>query len=434
MFHSFQEEYEWFVGYYTKFRKVPSKAAFKNKFPEFEIQAVNDSAHFAEEVVKSHTRHRLLVASKECADYIGSNDIEGAAKFMHAEIIKIVAEVSSGGDIDIISDWKAFLDEAAEKANRVNAGGFAGIPMGFESYDYKTGGAQPGEFHIVAARVAEGKSWLLMQWARTALFLGKKVQFNTLEMSRSQVAYRMHSLMSLETGQQLFSNLELQQGRNFDRKRYLKFLRTLRSEIKGALHVTDGSRGRVSPLTIAAQIERNSPDIVFIDYITLMEGAVGGDWKSIGALSGAIKGLAQQYQLPIVAAAQLNRQAIGKEPAGTETIAQADAIGQDADSVITVKKMSESVLLLKQAKNRHGPSNYKWFVEFRPGEGVMKEVSYEKAMNLKDADMDAEDAASEKLIGQMPAPKRVIHKVERPVRRSVPSKVLRTPVDAETAL
>ena len=101
-----------------------------------------------------------------------------------------------------------------------------------------------------------------------------------------------------------------------------------------------------------------------------------------------------RYNVPIVVASQLNRErGIAKrgEPVGAEAISQSDAVGQDADSVVTMAPVSKSVLAMKLVKYRHGLAGFKWFTQFQPSEGVFKEISHDKAMTLKDQDDDQED-------------------------------------------
>ena len=55
-----------------------------------------------------------------------------------------------------------------------------------------------------------------------------------------------------------------------------------------------------------------------------------------------------------------------------------------------VRKLSEHVLLARIAKNRHGRGNVKFYIDFRPSDGIIEQVSYDRAMTLKDQDIDAE--------------------------------------------
>ena len=243
----------------------------------------------------------------------------------------------------------------------------------------------PDSLYCLEGGILTHNSWTLMRMATAAIMDGYTVQYNALEQTRAEVSMRIHTLLSGQVGQQLFANMDLMQGRNFDIDDYKQFLRGLRKEIGGRMHVSDTSRGKVSPLTIASQIERNKPDLVVIDYLTLME-KTEADWQGVAKLSGELKMLAMEYQVPIVVAAQLNR-AHGlsrREPAGPEALAQSDAIGQDADAVVTMRQASESVLEMKLVKYRHGLSGFKWRCHFEPGLGIFKEVGYDEAEALID--------------------------------------------------
>jgi replicative DNA helicase len=391
-FHACPDEWEWLEKYYLRHKKTPSKIAFKQQFPEFTVKAVNDTAHYATEVRKNHARLSLTRTMRDVADFIADGDIDGAVKKMHSQIIHISSAMGDGtNDSDIITSWDDTYEEVEKRVERVSKHGMAGVPTGFTTLDERTGGPQPGHVWIVGARLGQGKSWTMMRMATAAIMDGYNVQYNALEQTRAEVAMRVHTFLSSEVGRELFQNLDLMQGRNFDLKSYKEFLKTLKQNVNGRMHVSDTSRGKVSPLTIASQIERNKPDIVFIDYLTLMD-KTGGDWKDVAKLSGEIKNIAMQYQVPIVAAAQLNRSlGLTKEPAGPEALAQSDAIGQDADAVLTMRMMSSSVIQMKLAKYRHGLSGFKWYCQFQPTAGVYKEVSYDTAMELKDKDDEADD-------------------------------------------
>ena len=394
-FHACPDEWEWLEKYYLKHRKTPSKVAFKQQFPEFSIKTVNDTQHYSSEVRKNHARMSLTTTMRDVADFIADGDIDSAVKKMHSSIVSISSAMGDGtNDSDIITSWQDAYEEVEKRVDRVRQHGMAGIPTGFTTLDERTGGPQPGHVWIVGARLGQGKSWTMMRMATAAIIDGYNVQYNALEQTRAEVAMRVHTFISSEVGKELFQNLDLMQGRNFDIKAYKDFLKNMKATISGRMHVSDTSRGKVSPLTIASQIERNKPDIVFIDYLTLMEKSGDGDWKSIARLSGEIKNLAMQYQVPIVAAAQLNRvNGMTKEPAGPEALAQSDSIGQDADSVITMRMTSASVIQMKLAKYRHGLSGFKWYCQFQPTAGIFKEVSYDRANELKDEDDEKDDDA-----------------------------------------
>lgn len=404
MFHSCPDEWEWMEEYWGRYRKVPSRAAFKMAFPEFRLKAVNDTGHFTDEVRKSHARFLMTSVMRDAANKIADGDVDGAVGIMHQGVITVAAGMGTLDDSDIITDWHTTFEEVERRHNKVLKDGNAGIPTGFITLDERTGGANPGDLVIVGARLGEGKSWFLQRWATSAVMSGSVVQFDALEQSRAQVSMRIHTFLSSEVGKEIFSNMDLMQGRNFNIKAYKNFLGGMKANIKGKLHVSDTSRGKVTPLTVASQIERNKPDIVFVDYLTLM-GKKGSEWQGVAELSGEMKQLAMEYQIPIIAAAQLNRaNGLGKDPAGAEALAQSDSIGQDADMVITLRQQSESVLAAKLAKSRNAPGGITWYMQFQPKLGVFKEVTYNQAQDLKATDTDRKNAEQEKARIDTPAP------------------------------
>jgi replicative DNA helicase len=177
------------------------------------------------------------------------------------------------------------------------------------------------------------------------------------------------------------------QGKVPSMRDYRNFVQQLQQTMKGKLHISDASRGRVSSLTVASQIERNKPDIVFVDYLGLMSR--GPDWQGMAVLTGELKQIAVEYGVPIVVASQLNREnGLGKEPPGAEALALSDAVGQDADMVITMKLQSKSVLKMRMAKNRNGGGDHRWYMQFQPGDGIIKEISANKAIELSDKDKE----------------------------------------------
>ncbi len=172
-------------------------------------------------------------------------------------------------------------------------------------------------------------------------------------------------------------------GKNLDLVAYKKFLRNLKKDMQGRLIVNDTSRGQVSPSTIAAQIERNRPDVVFVDYLTLMGGA--GDWQQIAALSGDMKALAMRYQVPIVAAAQINRAAVGENhPRSPPQRQRCHRPGCRLRTHDAADEPSRHQIQL--AKYRHGMDGQMWYTEFRPNSGSFTEVSGDEAQEIIDED------------------------------------------------
>jgi replicative DNA helicase len=317
---------------------------------------------------------------RDMTDLIADGRIDEAISSMKKTMTTVASSIGSIRDTDILTDWKDVYDEVRNRKDHFDEHGMAGIPTGFDTIDQRTGGVQPGQSWIIGARLGEGKSWALLRMAVSAVIAGYNVQFDALEMSRAEVGMRLHNFMSGAVGKDVFKSLSLAQGKDFDIKQYRQFLRELSSLQKGKLHVSDDRR--IGALEIAAQIERNKPDIFFLDYLTLAKTQGDGGWQDIGKFSKDIKEIGGEYHVGMVSAAQLNRNATGREVAGAEDLAQADAIGQDADAVINMKKRSERITEAKLVKYRHGRSGYRFFIMTDMELGKMEEVSFNKAQDL----------------------------------------------------
>lgn len=388
MFRAFPDEWEWMETYFSRHRKAPSKGAFKSAFPEFRIKAVNDTGHFAEAVREAHARYLLLSSIRDVTNELGKGNLDTAVQQMHKSMVSIAANMGMTNDSDILSDWQAIYDAVEERKTRFDESGQAGIPTGFTTLDEYTGGAMPGDFWVVGARLGEGKSWTLQRMATSAVAHGYNCQFNALEQSRAAVAMRIHSFLSSSIGRKVFDSMSLMQGKDYDIKEYKKFLKDAASQAKGRLHVSDASRGKVSALTIASQIERNKPDVVYIDYAQLMKKN-GQEWTDYAAISSDLTQIATEYQIPVIAASQLNRNAAGgKDMSGPENISGSDTFGQDASVIITSRQLSQRVMRSMLAKNRNGTGGAKWYSHFDPSRGVYKEIDYDTAMDLRDEDKE----------------------------------------------
>lgn len=395
-FHSYPDEWRWIERYISQHRKAPSKGAFKNKFPGFKVsKAINDVGHFCDEVRGAHATATLSTSIEEILTDMEDGQVEDAIKKMHSSALAIEsALVGESHDSDIITNYQDVLDEVMRRVARQSDYGIAGIPTGFPTLDERTGGPQPGQVWIMAARLGQGKTWSLARMACAAAFSGFNIQYDALEGTRAEIAMRIHTFASSEYGKEVFKNLDLSMGKNFSPRQYKEFLQSLHTDVKGRMHIADTTKGLISPLSIAAQIERNKVDALFLDYITLMDGSDGSgsdDWKSIGKLSKSLKQIAQMYQVPIIAAAQLNREAANmRDLAGPDKLAESDSIGRDADAVITARQLSRHVIAMKLAKYRHGRDGFVWYCKFTPNTGHFEEVTFDDAQDLIAEDKDKE--------------------------------------------
>lgn len=374
-------EWKWIDKYIAKHGKPPSKAAYKAKFPNNPFYASADGTdleNFCEEVKLSFSRHRMTEIMDNAIDLLMSGQIDHAMSSLGTELLQVQAIVADAqDDYDTATDWKESYEEVKERILRVKKTGSAGIPTGFPALDEESGGFQPGWLSIISARTGVGKTWTMVRSATEAAMNGYTVLYYSLEQSRHQIAYRTHNFLSRHYGKEVFKSTALMRGEGFDLLEYRDFLKDLENNLPGQIIINDTRRGRVNPMTVAAGIERTDPDVVMVDYMTLMAMEGDGGWQSVGKLSTDLKQIGERFEVPIVCGSQLNR---------SGEISRADSISHDADMMIRLTKKSQHVMKMQMDKFRHGQDGFHWFCEYNPTAGVYDEISQQDADEIMASD------------------------------------------------
>jgi replicative DNA helicase len=389
-FHVYATEWRWLERYMLRFQKTPSRQAFCLKFADFPFKrGIDDVSLYAEETRSAHSIFVLNDSLDRILDFVDGGDVDAAMKTMRAGLSQVEASLqNTSGEFSLLQDSDIVYADVKRRVEIAQTRGQSGVPTGFKTLDLVTGGAQEGDYGIVAARVGNGKTWTLTAMTLAAMAAGISTLFVTLEMTKLQMAHRFHNLLSSRYGRKVFSNTDLMAGRNFNLIEYKAFLEKLKSETGlGDVHIIDGSRGKISIPVLSAQIESVRPGIVLIDYLTLLDNR-DKDWQAVAKLSNDIQALTKRYNVPIFAAAQVNRLGIGHEPPRVDQLGLSDAIGQDADLIISLAQQSTHVIKFRLAKFRNGVDQGIWFAEFNPALGVYGEVSGNKAKTLIEADLE----------------------------------------------
>lgn len=387
-FREYPKEWSFIHAYYRKHRRVPSAQAFKLKFPSFRLMVkLNEVDYATAEMITYHTKQSLMSMVEDMVDGVEKHqDPSILLANMYRGLVDLQGAVAgTNNELDIVSQWRQPYSEAIERANKRKSGGLGGVSTGFITLDTVMNGFNPGEMHILAARLGIGKTWFLVRAAFAALMQGKTILYFAMEQSRNQLAMRLMPFISRQLGGDVIKSSAIASG-TADLLAYQFAMKRAKTEIPGKLIIDDTPRGKLNPLLISAKIERLQPDIVFVDYLGLLNQSPG-DWTAVSALSAELKAIAMGYGIPMVVAAQLNRAAgVGVKFAGPEALAGSDAIGQDADSVITVQRRSPHLLEAFVGKYRHGRDGDKFHIEFQPDEGIFEEITVERADVIKQCD------------------------------------------------
>jgi replicative DNA helicase len=300
------------------------------------VPAAGNARHYAK-IVRDNALMRRLQRSayQVLADL---NDRSGSPREMVEQAERRILEV---GHDDRQKDFRSIqevLDEELDKLHRLSLEGTAltGVPSGFDRLDELTGGFQPGNLIIIAARPSMGKSALVANIAENAaLDHGHPVALFSLEMSESELAQRFVASQASIKGE------DLSKGRVAE-KRWPKILAATNKLSQAPLYIDDSSD--VGLLEIRAKARRlhaqKEIGLIIIDYLQLLraDSRIENRVEQVGQMSRGLKILARELNVPVIALSQLNRGVearTDKRPLLSD-LRESGSIEQDADVVMFI--------------------------------------------------------------------------------------------------
>ncbi|HEX6937894.1 MAG TPA: replicative DNA helicase [Longimicrobiales bacterium] len=268
---------------------------------------------------------------------------------------------------------KKILYPTFERIEQLQAakGGITGVPSGFHDLDEMTGGFQPGDLVILAARPSMGKTSIVVGMALHAAIAKQiPVAIFSLEMSKEQIVQRMlchEGIVDLS---------RLLRGRLSDDD-YVRLAQAAAHLNTAPIWIDD--TGALSVMEMRAKARRLKADqpnlgLIILDYIQLMGGGSGNAenrQQEVSQISRGIKTLAKELGVPIIALSQLSRapeQRTDHRPQLSD-LRESGALEQDADLVMflyrperymTPQEAEEKGIVGKSeliiAKQRNGPT------------------------------------------------------------------------------
>ena len=330
---------------------------------DYEATAAN-VLHHARIVRDKATKRRLISVATEIVE-MGYDGSEAADQLLDAaesrvfEITQATARPAFRSLHDEMQDTFDYVE-----ALMARGGELTGLPTGFHDLDEMTGGLQPGELIIIAARPSMGKTALALNIARNAAVdHGRKVAIFSLEMTTRSLVLR---LLSAEAR---IDSSAFRRGfiAHNDHTRLVNAAGRLSH---ANIWIDDGSAA--SLLEIKAKSRRlraeRGLDLVVIDYLQLARGDSEAERREqeISEISRGLKGLAKELDIPVVTLSQLNRgpeSRADKRPMLSD-LRESGAIEQDADligfiyrdEVYNKESDDEGIAELVIAKQRNGPT------------------------------------------------------------------------------
>ena len=336
------------------------------------VPTAANAGYYIEIVREKYILRRLIIAcnrlSNQCYD--SQEDLEPLLDEAEKEIFAITGE-HVNTEIIATKDLVMAAIEQIEKLYETR-GSVTGLPTGFVDLDRMTSGLHPAEMIVIAARPSMGKTALAMNIAEhVAMNVGKAVGVFSLEMSSQQLVQRL--LCSR-------AKVDLQRVRNgFLSERDFPNLTAAAAKLAAAKMFIDDTPG-LSIIELRAKARRMKSQyeiqLVVIDYLQLIRStsrrAQDNRQLEISEISGGIKALAKELNLPIIVVAQLNRQPDIRAKEGgrprLSDLRESGSIEQDADVVGLLvrpeyyetdedakqEKAGEAELII--AKQRNGPT------------------------------------------------------------------------------
>jgi replicative DNA helicase len=347
------------------------------------VPTAANAGYYASIVAERALLRRLVEAGTRITQmgYAAEGEVLDLVNNAQAEIYAVTGSTDSEDYVPLTEAVTVAIDEI--EAAKHKDGSMTGVPTGFAELDELTNGLHPGQMIIVAARPALGKSTLALDFARAAAIKhDMPTIFFSLEMGRSEIAMR---LLSAEAAVPLQS---MRKG-TVDNRDWTTIAST-RGRINDApLYIDDSPN--MTLVEIRAKCRRLKQRVglkmVIIDYLQLMTSGkrVESRQQEVSEFSRALKLLAKELQVPVIALSQLNRgpeQRADKLPALSD-LRESGSIEQDADMVILLHRESayekdnpragEADLIV--AKHRNGPTrtvtvafqgHYSRFIDMAP--------------------------------------------------------------------
>ena len=290
-------------------------------------------------------------------------EVEDIVNTAQAEIYAVTESRTSEDYVPIADTINATMEEIELAGNRGE--GMVGVPTGFADLDALTNGLHPGQMIVIAARPAMGKSTFGIDVVRAA-----SIKHNltsavfSLEMSRNEITMHLLSAEARVPQQKLRTGAMGEDD-------WAKIAATMGRISEAPLFIDDSPN--MSLMEIRAKCrrlkQRHDLKLVVIDYLQLMTSGkrVESRQQEVSEFSRALKLLAKELEVPVIAISQLNRgpeQRTDKRPAMSD-LRESGSIEQDADMVILLHRedayekesprAGEADLIV--AKHRNGPTD-----------------------------------------------------------------------------
>ncbi|MGP9693458.1 replicative DNA helicase [Brachybacterium sp. AOP25-B2-12] len=303
------------------------------------VPTAANAGFYAEIVAERATLRRLVEAGTRIVQLGYATDGGEVDEAVNEAQAQVYAVTERNQSEDFVALGEVILPTVdVIEATQGRSGDVTGIPTGFKEFDDLTQGLHPGQMIIFAGRPAMGKTTLGMDVMRSAAIQhGKAACLFSLEMDKTEITMR---LLAAE------SQVPMSRMRDgsMDDRNWQSLARSM-SRISDAPLFMDDS-ANMSLMEIRAKCRRlkqkHDLQLVVIDYLQLMSSGkrVESRQQEVSEFSRALKLLAKELEVPVIAISQLNRgseQRTDKKPMMSD-LRESGSIEQDADLIVLIHR------------------------------------------------------------------------------------------------
>ena len=245
------------------------------------------------------------------------------------------------------------------------------IPFDLEYFNRITKGGLPNKtLNVALAGTGVGKSLFMCHCAAANLSAGQNVLYITLEMSEEKIAERIDANLL---------NVTVDELSILPKEAYEKKVQRVQEKTTGKLIIKEyptasAGANHFRYLLNELNLKRSfTPDIIYIDYLNicissrLKFGSNVNSYSYIKSIAEELRGLAVEYNVPIVSATQTTRSGYTNTDLGLEDTSESFGLPATADLMFALISSEEledlGQLMVKQLKNRYNsPTSYRKFV------------------------------------------------------------------------
>ena len=329
-------------------------------------------------IVKDKATLRQLIRlceNTEADGYKSEEAVEDILERAEQSIFKLVQNRNGSEENvsirDVVMNVILEMEEAARHDGKVT-----GVPTGFRDLDSMLTGMHAGELLLVAARPAMGKTAFVLNIAHyLAVMKHIPVGFFSLEMSREQLASRVLAIDAMVDSKNMKTG-------NLSDDDWDKVIESTEAVANSPLYIEENSAITISDLrSVARKWKQNyGIQVLMIDYLQLMSPSRSVESRQvfIAEVSRALKNLAKELKIPIIALSQLSR-AVDARPDHKPVLSdlrESGSIEQDADVVMfiyrdeyynpetTEKPQTAEIIIAKQRSGETGSVDLRWIGKY----------------------------------------------------------------------